>query len=251
MELSAVLVAQLVPYILVFARLGSVMIFMPGFGDTAIPMRMRLMMALVISVALTPASGVPAVDLAQPMLLVPLLAIEVTVGLWIGLTARILFSALDFAGAQVAYVAGLSNALAPQTGQFQGATMISGVLTLAATAMIFATDLHHLILRALLLSYEVFPTGRLMPGDLAQQTVRAASASFSIGLSIAAPFYVMGLVLNAGLGLTARMMPQLPVFFVATPVLIVSGLFVLVLAAPAMLSGWAEVFAGWLGRLSF
>ncbi len=48
----------------------------------------------------------------------------------------------------------------------------------------------------------------------------------------------MGLVLNIGMGLANRMMPALPVFFVATPVLIAAGLFVLIVAAPAMLDGF-------------
>ena len=70
-------------------------------------------------------------------------------------------------------------------------------------------------------------------------------------IMIAAPFYVMGLVLNVGLGLANRMMPTLPVFCVAAPLLICSGLFVLVLAAPAMLRTWLVEFSTWLGVLSF
>ena len=81
--------------------------------------------------------------------------------------------------------------------------------------------------------------------------MRAVAASFYIGLSIAAPFYVMGLVMNVGLGLANRMMPTLPVFFVAAPVLIAAGLIVLLAAAPSMLRGFLAELADWLGTFAF
>jgi flagellar biosynthesis protein FliR len=172
-------------------------------------------------------------------------------GIWIGLTARIILSALQLAGYQVGIVSGLSNAFAPSIGSFEGSTLIATSLMLTGATLIFVTDLHHAIIGALLMSYDVFAPGQIMAGDLAQQIVRAASQSFYIGTMIAAPFYVMGLVLNVGLGLANRMMPTLPVFFVAAPLLIVAGLFVLVMAAPAMLRTWLSVFGDWLGLLTF
>jgi flagellar biosynthetic protein FliR len=91
----------------------------------------------------------------------------------------------------------------------------------------------------------------MMPGDLAEQMVRAGQQAFYIGVAIAGPFYVMGVVLNVGLGLTNRMLPSLPVFFVAAPVLIATGLLVLFLAVPAAQRTWITYFAEWLGLLSF
>ncbi|MEC9105371.1 MAG: flagellar biosynthetic protein FliR, partial [Pseudomonadota bacterium] len=79
----------------------------------------------------------------------------------------------------------------------------------------------------------------------------AAQTAFYIGVSVAAPFFVMGVVLNLGLGLTNRMLPSLPVFFVAAPVLIAAGLFVLVLAVPTAVRTFATRFVEWLGLLSF
>ena len=91
-----------------------------------------------------------------------------------------------------------------------------------------------------------------MPGVAGEgHDVRAVSMSFYLGLSITAPFYVMGVVLNVGLGLSNRMMPTLPVFFVAAPVLIAAGIFVLVVAVPSMLRGFIAGFGDWLGLLVF
>jgi len=249
-DLALFLTSQVLGVLLVFARLGSALAFMPGFGERVLPMRIRLIMALVLSLALAPSTPVGAVVIDNALMLVPLLAIEVTLGIWIGTTARIVMSALQFVGYQIGLISGLANAFAPETGAFQGSTMIADALMLAGVALIFATDLHHLIIGALLMSYDVFPVGQIMPGDLAAQIVKAVGASFYIGLALSLPFHLMGLVLNLGMGLANRMMPALPVFFVATPVLIAAGLFVLVVAAPSILQGFMIRFADWLGQLS-
>ena len=252
MSLAELATAQVLGVALVFARLGSALMFMPGFGETAVPVRVRLLFALVLSAALQPAT--PAVAgleaAATPAVLFPILGIEIAVGLWIGLTARILMSALQFAGFQIGAVTGLANAFAPGLGSFEGSTMLAGGLLMAGIALIFATELHHLIIEALLLSYDVFPVGFLPPGDLAAQVAAAAAASFRIGLSISAPFLVVGLLLNLGLGLANRMMPTLPVFFVAVPILIAAGFVVLIASGPALFEGFLAAFARWLSTLT-
>ncbi len=251
MELDAFLTSQFLAVGLVFARMGSALAFFPGFGERMIALRFRLLLALALSAALAPATPVDALLLDGPIMLLPILAIEVTLGIWIGTTARIVMSALQFAGYQIGLISGLANAFAPETGSFQGSTMIADALMMAGVALIFATDLHHLMIDAILMSYDVFPPGQLMSGDLAEQSVKAVAASFYIGFALTVPFHVMGLVLNLGMGLANRMMPTLPVFFVASPVLIGAGLFVLVIAAPTMLDGFAQRFATWLGTLTF
>ncbi|WP_371399001.1 flagellar biosynthetic protein FliR [Marinovum algicola] len=251
MDLSAFLTGQVMGVALVFARIGGVVMYMPALGEAFVPVRHRIAFALLLSLALYPALPVGPQSLDAPGLLLAALGIELTLGLWIGMTARILLTGLQFAGAQIGMIIGLSNAFAPEIWSFQGSTLISTGLMLGAVALIFAMDLHHLILGAMVMSYEVFPPGALLTGDLAQQIVRAVAQSFYIGLSVAAPFFVMGLLINLGMGLAARMMPTLPVFFVAAPLLIAAGLLVLGVAAPLMLREFAERFAAWLGLLMF
>jgi len=251
MDLQQFLETQLFAMILVFARIGAALLFMPGFGEQTIPIRYRLALALALSAGLMPATPVASVTAGVSDLPVLALLTEITIGLWIGLTARILLSALQFAGYQVGLVAGLSNAFAPSQGSFEGSTMIASGMLMAGIALIFATDLHHMIIIALLMTYEVFPVGQVPVGDLAEQIIMAASKSFYIGVAITAPFYVMGLILNLGLGLANRMMPTLPVFFVAVPVLLFFGLLVLAISAAPALSGFLQAFAEWLSTLTF
>ncbi|MCA0922662.1 flagellar biosynthetic protein FliR [Pseudooceanicola nanhaiensis] len=251
MDLTAFLTAQVTGFVLVFARLGSTFMFMPGFGEALIPLRVRLAFALLLSVALRPAVDVPDTEFANVFQLIFSLGLEVTIGVWIGITARIIMSSIQFAGYQVGLTSGLANAFSNELGSFQGSTLIASALMMAGAALIFASDLHYLIIDALMRSYEVFPLGGMMPGDMAQQILRAGGMSFYIGAMIAAPFFVMSLVLNVGFGLANRMMPTLPVFFIAAPVLIASGLFVLVMASPMMLHVVHDRFADWLNGLVF
>ena len=233
-------------FFVVFARIGTAMVFMPGFGEVQIPVRPRLSMAVLVSLSLLPLTPVSSALPDSPVAAVALLATEVTVGLWIGLSARILLSALQFAGFQVGQVSGLANAFGPVFGSFEGATMVATVLLMGAVTLIFVTDTHHLIIRALLSSYQVFPPGQIILADLTNQILKVASHSLYIGTAIAAPFFVMGVILNLGMGLANRMMPQLPVFFVAAPLLIGAGLLILAIASPAMLDYFLEQFQEWL-----
>ena len=251
MLLATFLEAQLISFMLVFARLGSAMIFMPGIGEQAVPVRYRLLFALALSAGLMPVTPVYGIEPIGPIVLVSLLAFEVTIGLWIGLTARILLSALQFAGYQIGLVAGLSNAFAPSIGSFEGSTMVASGMLMAGVALIFVTDLHHMIVEALLMTYAIFPVGGIMLADMSEQITKAVAKSFYIGVSITAPFYMMGLLLNLGLGLANRMMPNLPVFFVAIPVLIFLGVLVLAVSAPWAFTGFLMSFEEWLARLAF
>ena len=125
MDLTVFLTAQVMGFALVFARLGAVLMFMPGFGEQMIPIRHRLALALVVSAALYPATPVQAIALGSPLELLPLLVLETLIGIWIGLTARIILTALQYAGYQVGMVSGLSNTFAPSIGSFEGSTLIA------------------------------------------------------------------------------------------------------------------------------
>ena len=251
MALDTYVAGMIFGYVLVVARIGGALMFMPAFGETQIPLRARMSFALVLCAALYPVTPISAEMPDNTVAMALLLASEATIGVWIGLVARVLLSAMDFAGYQVGQVSGLANAFGPSLGSFEGATLVATLLLIGAVAAIFATDAHHIILRGLMLSYVVFPPGPVMPGDLAEQIVRAGGRSLYIGTAVAAPFFVMGVILNLGMGLANRMMPQLPVFFVGASLLIASGMLVLSVAMPSMLDFFVSQFTDWLSTFRF
>jgi flagellar biosynthetic protein FliR len=230
---------------LAFARVGTAVLLLPGFGDAQIPARIRIAFGLVLTLALMPALPLPQPP-AQVTALALLFGAEVLIGVFIGTGARVLLSAMHLLGAQIGMVAGLSNAFAPGVANSEGATALGAMLTVAAMALIFVSDLHHLVITALLQSYAILPPGRLPVADMAEQISRLGASAFRISASLAAPFLIVSILLNLGLGLANRVMPNMQVFFVAAPGMILAGFALLALAVPAVLEVMVENMADWL-----
>ena len=83
MDLTALWTSQIMGFALVFARLGSIIVYMPAIGEQLVPMRHRLVFALVLTLALYPATPVGSLSIGSPLELLPLLLIEVLIGIWI------------------------------------------------------------------------------------------------------------------------------------------------------------------------
>lgn len=236
---------------LVFARIGSAFMLLPGFAEAYVAMRVRLMLAGAISVILGPvlAPILPALP-AEPLGLVLLLVGEIGLGLFLGLAARMILAALQTAGMIIALQTGLANAFTfdPAAG-IQGA-LAGAWLSTTALVLIFVTDSHHTMLRGLAHSYVVFQPGALPPiADLTEAMTRLFAESFKLAVQISAPFLVFGLVFFLALGLLNRLMPQVQVFFVAMPAQIALGLLVLALTITAAMTGFLGRFEAAFAQL--
>jgi flagellar biosynthesis protein FliR len=232
-------------FMLVMARVGTLVMLMPGIGDRTVPARMRLSFALLISLLLMPLirqTLPPFSGGIEPF--VKLLIFEILIGLMIGTALRITLSAMQLAGTVIAQQMGLSfSATVDPTAGVQNPT-IGTFLVLVATAMIFALDLHHLSIRGMHDSYTL-----LMPGevpaveDAMQLVMKAFVASFKIGIQISAPFLVFAIVFNLGLGVLSRLMPQMQIFFIAMPATIIIGTLILLAAMGVMMNVFLSHFA--------
>lgn len=237
--LEELLQANLFAFFMVFARVGAAVMLIPGFGESFVPPRMRLMIALGIALVVAPvvSAQVPALP-ESPTALMLTLAGEILIGLFLGSMARFLFYALQTAGMIVAYQTGLANAVTsdPTSATFttgQGA-LFSAFLGLLGVLVIFESGLHHLTLQAVVDSYALFQPGHLPPlDDFSNMAARVVSDSFDLSMRIAAPFIVVGLVFYLGLGLLGRLMPQIQVFFIILPLQIALGLVVFALTIGA------------------
>src|SRR5712671_3959061 len=111
------------------------------------------------------------------------------IGAVLGLTARLTISALQVAGSVIAQQLGLGfiTAIDPTMGQ-QG-VIFGNFLTMLGITLVFATDLHHLVIGALDDSYSLFQPGEIpLLGDVAALTTRTVATAFSIGIQLSAPF---------------------------------------------------------------
>jgi flagellar biosynthesis protein FliR len=238
--LAAALPAEIFVYFLVFVRVGAALQSMPGLGEISIPQRIRLAVGLLLTVVLAPVVGPTLPPLPESAISMAGLVLgETLIGIFIGLAGRFAMSALIVAGSIISQQIALSSATLfdPSFGQ-QGAA-VSAWLVAVALTIVFVTDLHHLMLRAVADSYTLFPAGQLAPlGSYAEALVRWTAHSFLIGVQMSAPFLVFGLVINLALGLIARLQPAIQVFFIAQPALIAVGLLAMGLTIVATIQAF-------------
>lgn len=239
-------------FLLMFARLGTMVMLLPGLGERALPVRVRLVVALGLTLILFPLHRAAyRVDLAGFGPIAGLLLSELVIGFVFGLAARLALTALQVAGAVIAQQLGLGFVTAVDPTQGQQGAVVGSFLALLGIAMVFATDLHHVGIAALDHSYRVFAPG-VMPvsDDAVTLIVRTVEGAFRIGVQLSAPFLLFGLVFNVGLGLLARLMPQLQVFFLAMPLTILAGFAILLALIGAMMSVFLDHVGGVLGALA-
>ena len=239
-------------FLLMFARIGTMVMLLPGLGEVAIPMRVRLVVALALTAVLFPLHrALFQVNLQTPGPVMILLGQELLIGAVLGLTARLAISALQVAGSIVAQQLGLGFVTAVDPTQGQQGVIVGNFLTVLGITLLFATDLHHLLIAALHDSYALFRPGELpLTGDVAAITVRTIGAAFRIGVQLSAPFLVFGLVFNLSLGVLSRLMPQMQVFFIGLPLSILLGFVVLLLVVGAMMGTFLGYLEGVLHELA-
>lgn len=241
----------IIVYLLVFARTGAMVMLLPAIGEKSVPARVRLLLALAISLALTPivAGAYPQQAPSSALTLGFLVLQEVTAGVLVGTMARIIMSSLSVAGYLIATQMGLSYAqmVDPTSHGEQGAA-VGNFMSLLAIVLIFATNLHHLAIGAIAGSYHLIPPGTALPtADLAELTIRLVCGSFALGFQLAAPFLVFGFAVNAAFGVLARMMPQLQIFFVVMPVNALIGFLLFVLLIGSMTTLFLDFYSGQMG----
>src|SRR5215467_7171908 len=233
-------------FMLVFARVGAMVMLMPALGEENIPMRVKLSIALLLTLVLLPLHrSAYHIDMSSLSGLLVLMLHEIIIGIILGATARVTLSALQVAGSVIAQQMGLGFVTSVDPTQGQQGVLVGNFLTMLGITMLFATDSHHLIIAALNDSYKVFSPGEtLASGDVASLATRAFSAAFLLGLQLSGPFLVFGLVFNIGLGVLARLMPQMQVYFVGVPLSIFAGFLVLAIVIAAMMGTYLDYFIG-------
>jgi len=232
-------------FMLAFARIGAMVMLLPGFGESNIPMRIKLTIALGLTLIMLPAHRAAYhVDMTSIVPVLVMMLHEIIIGIVLGATARVTLSALQVAGSIIAQQLGLGFVTSVDPTQGQQGVLIGNFLNLLGIALIFATDTHHLVIAALSDSYKVFSPGEVLPsGDVAALATNAFTAAFKIGVQLAAPFLVFGLIFNMGLGVLARLMPQMQVYFVGVPLSIMIGFLVLALVLATMMGTYMNYFA--------
>jgi flagellar biosynthetic protein FliR len=235
----------LFPFFLVFIRLGAAIMIFPGLSDPSISPRIRILLALTASLVLFPAvyAKMPPLP-SQASQLVFLVVVEVMIGLLMAMGARLFIGVMNVAGDVMSFMSGFQAATLFDPRSGSASTAPAAFLIMIATVLVFALDFHHVMIKAVIGSYDVLPPGALpQAADSAAAVVRLIGNMYVVGLKIAAPVMVIGFLTYAGFGILNRMVPSVQAFFIALPLTITLALFALGVTLGSMLTLYAEEMA--------
>jgi len=236
---------------LVFARIGTMVMLVPGLGDPMVPARLRLSLAFLMALVLTP---LVAPGLAVPATVAGMAGAvirEVLIGLMIGGILRLFLNSLAVAGEVVAIQTTLGFAQTVNPAQATPSATLSTFLSLLGTVLIMTTDLHHLFFGAMVRSYSLFPFGHAVPvNDGVTLAVQTISGSFALGIQLSAPVLVFSLVFNLAAGLVGRAMPQFQIYFASAPLTVILGLSIFAMSLGLVGIVWASRYRDLLGIFS-
>jgi flagellar biosynthetic protein FliR len=177
------------------------------------------------------------------------LVAELAVGVTLGLLARLYFFALETLATSVAMTFGLGNIFGTPISESEPAPPLSSFIVFCAVTLIFVTDLHLDIIRALYLSYETTPVLATPEAKaFLSEMARVLTQSHLLALRICSPFLVFGLVVNVAIGLLARLTPQVQIYFISGPLLIFLGIYALMLLSQDFFTAFTAEFGDWARR---
>ncbi len=225
------LIALLPAYLLVLARVGGLIIFAPFFGSTAIPLRIRLALVVVLSLALfamVAGTFSPPSDLAR---FLPALLGELVVGLILGLGAALIFVGIRLAGLLIGQQIGISLADVFDPS-FEGRSSILGRLFFMLTLVIFLLlGGHRALIGALIGSFSSVAPGTFSPASLPIAGLTALlSDAYLLAIRFAAPALVAVFLASVAFSFIALTVPQLNKISVGFPVQISTATLVLVIS---------------------
>ncbi|AWM23643.1 flagellar biosynthetic protein FliR [Sinorhizobium fredii] len=228
-----------------FCRIGGCILIMPGFSTARVPMQVRLFIAVALSMAILPIMWTdiyPAVA-SKGHTYIYLIATESVIGAVIGLVARYYVLGLQFAGTAITMLIGFNPPPATDVLEETAENQLTSMISFAGLMLLFMLDFHHVIFEAIAQSYRVMPIGiGFDPQGMLITLTNSLGQTFLIMLRLASPFVIYGLLFNVAIGMVNRLAPQVPVYFISQPYLILGGLFLLYLGIAAMLRLFADGF---------
>jgi len=215
------------------ARIMALIAAAPLFGNSAVPVRIKLSLGILLTMIVAPA--VPAGPAADPLSLAGLLILaqEMLVGLAMGFTIRIIFAAVEMAGEISSLTMGLGFATFFDPNTQGRSSAISQFLSLVATMAFLAVNAHLVLLAALVESFTTLPiSASPIYGGGFKQLADWGGTIFSTGVQLSLPIVAALLITNVALGILTRAAPQLNLFGIGFPITLGVGLLVIAMTLP-------------------
>jgi len=236
---------------LIFCRIGACLMLMPCVSSPRVPVRFRLFIAVGVTLALAPFVLPAFAGFVEPgpTTLLRIILAETMTGALIGLMARFFFLALQTIATAMATAAGLGQLPGLPIDEAEASAPFVTLITMTAATLMFVTNQHAEVIRALAGSYT-----RIAPGTAFEaqagliEIADRASETFYLALRIGSPFMIYAVIVNLAIGLMNKLTPQIPVYFISMPFVIAGGLFLLYFSGPEALKLFIASFSAWLIR---
>lgn len=244
MEILNQIASRIDLFLLIMARIGGIFTTGPVYSNRAVPRQVRVLMTVLISMIVV--AGVRFKMPAVPSKLeyfIPLLAGEMIIGMIIGFVAQFTFAAVQFAGQSLDMQMGfgITNVIDPLYGT--QAPLMGSFQNLLALLLFLATNSHHYMIAALFQSYQKIPIfGLTGQKEVYQVMIDLFGNMLVTGVKIAIPVVGALFVAEVALGMIARTMPEMQVYFVGIPAKIVVGLLLLIMILPIYMTTFQFLF---------
>jgi len=240
--------AQLGTVLWPFLRIGTALGIAPVLGARTLPMRVRIGLALALSMIVAPLLPTPPALLPWSAEIVVLAVQQMLIGIAFGLALLVIFSSLILGGQIIAMQTGLSFASLIDPVSGVQTPVVSQFYVVMATLVFFSLDGHLALISSLVDSFRVLPVdGRSIRLNGVWSLLLWGGEIFRTAVRIALPAMATLLLVNLALGVITRAAPQLNIFSIGFPVIIMIGLVVMSLTLPsAMVIFTQKLDEGWL-----
>lgn len=237
-------------FLFIFLRIGAALMLMPGYSSAYINTRLRLSVAVMVSIILVPFLNdlipTPAKTITENF---QIFFIELCYGIFLGVIMQFMYYAINMCGNFVGQASGFASAQMFDPTSLNQSIVTETFLSLIAITVIFILDLHHLMLSAVIDSYNIWPAGQPFPiEDMTEYLTSTMNNAFILGFKIGAPFVAFMVIFYTSMGLLSRLMPQLNIFFLSLPLQIYLGLGLLLITCPVMIMWFCRHYEDGLMR---
>ena len=232
---EAQVVAWLSPLIWPFLRVLAVFTSAPIFSSRAFPVRARVGLALLIAIAAQPSlSGQPVISITGPEAF-GAVAQQLGIGLAIGFTVRLVFSAVELAGEVVGFQMGLNFAAFFNPSLNTQSSAVATFFGQMSTFLFIVMNGHLMVLMAIIKSFDAFPVDQnFLEAARQLKLYSLGSDLFASALWIALPMLGMMMFVNLGLGIVSRVAPQMNIYAIGFPITLTVGLIGIAVTLPML-----------------
>jgi flagellar biosynthetic protein FliR len=243
---------QLQTFFLIFLRVAAILLSMPIINGNSIPILFKFGLALSASIVLFPLLDLKVFPILTNLSGFVVGAIgEILLGVIIGMAVNLIFIGLQIAGQLSGYQMGMALAEVIDPADGEQIPLLAQFFQIFAFLIFLTVNAHHWFLKALADSFHLVPPlGVKLSGSLIEQLMRIGGNMFVVAIQVGAPVITALLLTTIALGLVARTVPQMNVFFVAMPLKIMIGLLFVGFSLPYLSSFLNEVFRK-LGEMIF